>query len=232
MRLPLPPRPQYPERLLIKIAVIEDHALMRDLLVKACREALGGADVAGARDAKSGLALCQESCPDVIILDLVLPDRDGLDLLDELLAATPASKIIGISSYTDEYTLHRAMHSKLHGFVDKNEQTVETLTAAVHAVMNGQRYLSSAVHAAQQALSSNPDSFHKILSDREQSLLTLFGRGLTNEQVAAHVSLSELTVRNHRCRLMAKLNIRTSPELIRYALEKGFTRLNQPSRPA
>jgi DNA-binding NarL/FixJ family response regulator len=215
----------------MKIAVIEDHALMRDLLVKACREAIAGAVVAGARDAASGLTLCRDSVPDVILLDLALPDRDGLDLLDELLAATPAAKIIGISGCTDEYTLHRAMHSKLHGFVDKNEQTVEALTAAIHAVLNGQRYVSAALHAVHVAQRNSPDSFHKILSEREQSLLTFFGRGLTNEQVAAQVNLNELTVRNHRCRLMAKLNIRTSPELIRYALEKGFTRQNPPRRP-
>lgn len=197
---------------------------MRDLLVKACRESIQGSVVSGARDAESGLALCRSDLPDVVILDLALPDRDGLDLLDDLLQACPACKIIGISGYTDEFTLHRAMHSKLHGFVDKNEQTVEALAEAIQSVSRGQRYLSPAVHAVQRSLRDDPISFNKILSTREQSLLGLFGRGLTNEEVAAKVSLSELTVRNHRCRLMAKLNLRTSPELIRYALEKGFAR--------
>jgi two-component system response regulator NreC len=208
----------------LKIAVIEDHALMRDLLVKACRETLPGAEVSGARDAATGVVLCAAMQPDVLILDLALPDGDGLDLLDDFIAACPGCKIIGISGYTDEFTLHRAMHSKLHGFVDKNEQTVEALADAIRTVLKGQRYLSPAVHDAHLSLRNNPVSFDKILSEREQSLLTLFGRGLTNEQVASKVGLSELTVRNHRCRLMAKLDIRTSPELIRYALEKGFTR--------
>jgi DNA-binding NarL/FixJ family response regulator len=213
----------------LKIALIEDHALMRDLLVKACQAAIQGSSVSGARDAESGLELCRAMSPDVIILDLALPDRDGLDLLEDLLTVCPRGKIIGISGYTDEFTLHRAMHSKLHGFVDKNEQTVDALADAIRAVMNGQRYLSPAVREANLSLRNNPVSFDKILSEREQSLLSLFGRGLTNEQVAAKVRLSELTVRNHRCRLMAKLNLRTSPELIRYALEKGFTRA--PSAP-
>ena len=197
---------------------------MRDLLVKACREAIQGSEVSGSRDAQSGLALCATLQPNVVILDLALPDGDGLDLLDDLLASSPQCKIIGISGYTDEFTLHRAMHSKLHGFVDKNEQTVEALADAIHTVLKGQRYLSPAVYDTHLSLRNDPVSFDKILSEREQSLLSLFGRGLTNEQVAAKVGLSELTVRNHRCRLMAKLDIRTSPELIRYALEKGFTR--------
>jgi DNA-binding NarL/FixJ family response regulator len=214
----------------VNICVIEDHALMRDLLVKACREAMEGSIVSGARDAESGLDLCTRIQPDVIILDLALPDRNGLDLLDELLAACKDAKVIGISGYSDEFTLHRAMHSKLHGFVDKNEQTVEALTDAINSVMNGQRYLSSAVQEANLSLRNDPVSFDKILSPREQDMLTLFGRGLTNEQVASEVGLSELTVRNHRCRLLAKLGLKTSPELIRYALEKGFSR-TPASRP-
>ncbi len=196
---------------------------MRDLLVKACREAIQGSVVTGAKDAASGLQLSQVEQPDVIILDLALPDRDGLDLLDDLLAACPRSKVIGISGYTDEFTLHRAINSKLHGFVDKNEQTVEALTEAIAMVQTGQRYLSPLVQEAHLTQRKDPVSFDKILSEREQSLLGLFGGGLTNEQVAEEVGLSELTVRNHRCRLLAKLGFRTSPELIRYALEKGFT---------
>lgn len=203
---------------------------MRDLLVKACREAMKGSAVSGAKDAESGLALCRSDCPDILILDLALPDRDGLDLLDDLLASNPKGKIIGISGYTDEFTLHRAMHSKLHGFVDKNEQTIDALAEAIQTVMSGRRYFSAAVQDAHFSFKNNPASFDKILSEREQGLLGLFGRGYTNEQVAAVVGLSELTVRNHRCRLMAKLDIRTSPELIRYALEKGFTR-PQSARP-
>jgi len=197
---------------------------MRDLLVKACSQAIADSIVTGAGDARTGLALCQTERPDVVILDLALPDRDGFDLIADLQVASPNCKIIGISGYTDEFTLHRAMHSKLHGFVDKNEQTVEALAEAVHTVMAGQRYFSAQVRHAYQSLHSDPKSFDKILSAREQSLLAIFGRGLTNEQAAAEVGLSELTVRNHRCRLMTKLGVRTSPELIRYALEKGFTR--------
>jgi DNA-binding NarL/FixJ family response regulator len=206
----------------LKICVIEDHALMRDLLIKACREAIEGSVVSGARDGESGLDVCKRTQPDVVILDLALPDRNGLDLIDDLLAACPTAKVIGVTGYSDEFTLHRAMHSKLHGFVDKNEQTVDALTDAINSVMSGQRYLSSSVQEAHQSLRNDPSSFDKILSPREQSLLGLFGRGLTNGQVAAQVGLSELTVRNHRCRVLAKLGLRTSPELIRYALEKGF----------
>jgi len=198
---------------------------MRSLLLKACREAMPGSIVSGAQNAVSGLELCRAAQPDVIILDLALPDHDGLDVLEDFLSACPNSKVIGISGYTDEFTLHRAIHSKLNGFVDKNEQTIEHLAAAMHAVMRGERYLSPAARRARLSQRNDQVAFDKILSVREQDLLRLFGRGLTNEEIAAEVNLSDLTVRNHRCRIMAKLDVRTSAELIRYALEKGFTRM-------
>jgi len=215
----------------MKIIVIDDHALMRDLLIGACREAMPGSSVAGARDAGSGLTLCRAQQPDLVILDLALPDRDGLDLLDDLLAACRQCKVIGISGYSDEFTLHRVLHSKLHGFVDKKEQTTDQLALAIRAVLRGERYLSPAANNAQFTQRNDPNAFNKILSAREQQLLTLFGRGMSNEEIAAAVNLSELTVRNHRCRTMAKLGLRTTAELIRYALEKGFIRLEMLGKP-
>jgi len=214
----------------MKIVVIDDHALMRDLLVKACREAVRGSSVSGAGDGESGLSLCRIEQPELILLDLALPDRDGFDLLDDLTVACPHSKVIGISGYSDEFTLHRVGQSKLSGFVDKKEQTVEQLAMAIRAVMGGERYFSPAANRVWMALRNNPAAFNKILSAREQHLLGLFGRGLSNGEIAAAVNLSELTVRNHRCRTMAKLGLRTSAELIRYALEKGFIRLETLGR--
>jgi two-component system invasion response regulator UvrY len=208
----------------MKIAVIEDHALMRDLLLRACSEAIKGSTARGAGDAASGLALCRREKPGIIILDLALPDRDGLDLIDDLLAACPKAKIIGLSGYMDEFTVYRVLGSKLHGFVDKNDHTSGQLAVAIRGVMAGERYFSPTALNAWASLRNDPAAFDKILSAREQYLLTLFGKGLGNDEIAATVNLSELTVRNHRCRIMAKLGLRTSAELISYAFAKGFVR--------
>lgn len=208
----------------MKIAVIEDHALMRDLLVRACGEAIRGAGVHGAADAASGLALCKKEKPGIIILDLALPDRDGLDLIEDLLTASRKSKIIGLSSHVDEFTVYRVLGSRLDGFVDKNDHNSGQLTAAIRAVMAGERYFSPRALRAWDNLRSDPVAFDKILSAREQDLLRLFGQGLGNDDIAAAINLCELTVRNHRCRIMAKLGLRTSAELVNYAYSKGFVR--------
>lgn len=197
---------------------------MRDLLLQSCRQAVKGSTVAGAADAGSGLRLCRRQKPDVILLDLALPDREGLDLIDDLVAAAPKAKVIGLSGYMDEFTIYRVLGSPLHGFVDKNDHTAAQLATAIRTVLRGERYFSARAMEAWSALRSDPAAFDKILSPREQDLLRLFGRGLGNEEIAAEVNLSELTVRNHRCRIMAKLGLKTSAELISYAFEKGFVR--------
>ncbi len=216
---------------IMKIAVIEDHALMRDLLMRACREAVKGVVTVGAGDAASGLKLCRREKPDVIILDLALPDRDGLDLVDELIAASPKVRILGLSGYMDEFTIYRVLGSRLHGFVDKAGHTSEQLAAAIRGILAGERYFSPTAITTWTSLRKDPAAFDKILSEREQNLLRLFGQGLPNDEIASALNLSELTVRNHRCRIMAKLGLRTSAELISYAYEKGFARA-RPRRAA
>lgn len=205
---------------------------MRGLLLRACQDTMPGSSVVGARNAEEGLALGRELQPEIILLDLGLPDRDGLDLLDDLAASARSAKVICISGYTDEVTMHRALRSPLRGFVDKTEATFENLGTAIRTVLEGQTYFSPAVRRARQSLGSDPLAFDKILSEREQALLRWFGRGLSNEEIATALNLSELTVRNHRYRTMAKLGLRTSAELIRYALEKGFARLDSVTQQA
>lgn len=215
----------------MKIVVIEDHALIRDMLVIMCQRAVPGATATSAKDAGTGLALCRRESPDVVFLDLALPDRDGLDILPELFAACPGCKVIALSGYADEFTLHRALNSNVHGFVDKNEQPLEVLGEAVRTVTSGRRYFSPLAQRVRASLREDPEAFDKLLSDWEQQLLGMLGRGLSNEEIAKAQGLSAITVRNHRCRIMAKLGIHSTPELIHYAIEKGFSRLRPSSSP-
>jgi DNA-binding NarL/FixJ family response regulator len=212
----------------VKIVIIEDHKLVRDMLAVSCRGILPGAEVEVASDGREGLALCERQKPELVFLDLVLPDADGLELVPKIFSASPQSKVIALSSFADEFTVHRALRANVHGFVDKNEQPLDVLKEAIETVQGGKTYFSSAVQQLKASLRSDPASFDKLLSDHEQRLLSLFGEGLSNEVVAEKVGLSASTVKAHRRNILSKLGIHSTPELIHYALEKGFTRVRRP----
>lgn len=208
----------------MKLVIIEDQTLIQELLVMACRNFYPAASIHAGSTAAEGLALCGEQLPDIILLDIVLPDQDGLELLPAIREVVPEAKILVLSSHTDEYTLHRTFSSGVNGFVDKNLQTLGILHEAVEAVLAGKSYASTAVQKIRADMRADPRSFAKVLSDREIELLAHFGYGRSNEDVAALVGLSPRTVRNHRHNIMTKLDLNSTPQLIRYALDKGFSR--------
>lgn len=220
VRAPLPLRP-------VKIVVIEDHQLVRDMLALSCSRIFPDVAVQVACDAQSGVELCRSVRPDVVFLDLVLPDRDGLDVLPEIFRHAPNAKVIGLTSFADEFTVHRVLRASIHGFIAKNEQPLELLKEAVETIMAGRQYFSPVVRKLHAALRADPASFDKVLSEHEQRLLSLFGEGLDNAAVAARVGLSAATVKVHRRNILSKLNLHSTPELMHYALEKGFTRLRR-----
>ena len=211
----------------VKLLIVEDQTMVRELLAIACRQALPRAEVRVAGSAQGALEECAKAAPDLVLLDLVLPDGDGLALLPEIFARAPRARVIALSSHIDEVTLHRALGSRVHGIIDKNEQPIKVLGDAIETVMGGGQYLSSAVQRLRASLRADPNAFDKILSDREQEALRLIGEGMSNDEVAAKLGISANTAKNHRLNIMAKLGIHSTPQLIRYAIEKGFTRVHE-----
>ena len=209
----------------MKVLIIEDQTMVRELLVWACQSLFGEDSIVQAGDAASGLEQCKEVKPNLVILDLELPDKDGLELVPDFRSICPGVKIIALSSHTDEVTVHRVIQSNIEGFVDKNEQPMEMLKTAINSVMDGRRYLSPVVRGVWKKLVEESASFNKLLSDREQEILSLIGRGYTNAEISERVGLKVVTVQNHRCNIMSKLDLHSTSHLIRYAMEKGFTRL-------
>jgi two-component system response regulator NreC len=209
----------------MNVLIIEDHTMVRDLLELACAQVLPGARVTTRGTCAGALAAARENPPELVLLDLVLPDGDGLDLLPALFGVAPGAKVIALSSHIDEFTLHRAMSSSVHGILDKNEQPVRILREAIQTVLAGGQYRSSFVKRLKASIRADPTAFDKILSDREQQVLRLIGEGLVNDQIAARLGISLSTAKHHRLNIMAKLDMHSTPQLIRYAIEKGFARI-------
>lgn len=168
---------------------------------------------------------------DIALLDLHLGDEQALDFLPEIRQVAPLLKLIWVTSVATEYLLSRAMEAKLEGFVHKND-SVEVLVTAIERVANGARFVSDTVNQMNVRFRQGANHFNKLLSGREQELVSLLGQGLSNDEAGAMLGLSPSTVQTHRRNIMGRLGLHSATELQAYALKAGFTtqgRLQSPS---
>jgi len=181
----------------IRIAIVDDHALVRAGLVRLLSARY---DVIGeAADAASALALVRRASPDLLLLDLSLPDRDGLSAIPDLIAASPNTRILILTMYDEPEYAAAAVAAGACGLVSKSA-SAETLYAAIDAAVKG---------------TLERPSFG--LTEREQDVLSLLGEGKEDAEIAALLGISPRTVANHCARLMEKLGIHTRAGLIAHA---------------
>ena len=204
--------------------IVEDQKLFRHLLVELCTNQFGFRVVGEAGTVVEALRLVPRARPDVLLLDLQLPDGDGLDLARSLYVTMPDLRVLALTSLHDEVTVHRLRALGLQGYVDKNTQQPDTLRKAIETVASGRVYYTEVLQEVQQAMRADPAAFAKVLSEREQELLGLLGRGMSNEEAAAQMGLAAWTIHSHRRNIMKKLGLPNQGELMRYAIRKGFVR--------
>jgi DNA-binding NarL/FixJ family response regulator len=128
-----------------------------------------------------------------------------------------------ISSYFDEYTLSRIEHAAVQGFIDKSTNTVGELSVAISAIDAGSTYFPMPFTEARRAHSRNPVAFDKVLTDREQTILSLVGEPLSDAEIASKLKLSPETVEKHRFNIMRKLGLTSRAESARFARRCGLT---------
>jgi DNA-binding NarL/FixJ family response regulator len=207
----------------MKIVIVEDERLFRDVLRKACTADLGHDVVGEAGTGKDALAVVPTVHPDLLILDIHLPDMDGLEVLKSLRRKRALIKTLVISSYFDEYTLCRIEQAAVQGFIDKSTNTVAELSLAITAIEGGSTYFPKPFTEARRAHNRNPVAFDKVLTDREQTILGLVGEPLSDAEIAAQLRLSPETVEKHRFNIMRKLGLRSRAESARFARRCGLT---------
>jgi len=209
----------------VKIMVVEDHALFREMMCGVCRRDFGWTVVAETGHGAEAVQLARRHEPEVIILDLHLPDMDGFAVMASLRAMSAKCRILVVSSRCDDYTLHQVERSQVNGFVDKNGTTQEGLRTALTLVAEGRCYYSQLYQTAKLARRSDSENFVARLTEWEQEILSLIGAALTDDEIGAKLNISPKTVMTHRSRIMKKLNVSGTPKLIRYALDHGFTHI-------
>lgn len=202
---------------------VEDDPLWASVITKAIVELPNASFLGAAKDGQTALRLSNEFHPDVAFVDLRLPDCCGLDLAAKLRAGKTAPRIIFLTARSDDLTLLRAWDGSVHGLVWKTTACREHIHAAFSALSDGRRYFPPEVLEAVTRFRGSPTAFFKILSLREQELVEYFVGGKSDEAVATDLGLSSHTVHTHRKRIMAKLDLHTTRDLIQWGADRGFS---------
>jgi DNA-binding NarL/FixJ family response regulator len=206
----------------MKVVVIEDQVLFQEFVVRLLGEMDDYTVVATGRTGEEALDLVRRHKPRILVLDILIPRISGIQVAATVMKEQPQTRILAISSETDSKTIYQVNRLGIAGFIDKNEATVETFKEALKAISQGKRFLSGSLKVKLQELRTDPFAFQKVLTRREQEVLTLIGGGLSDAEIGVHLGLSEGSIHSHRRNLFRKLDVHSTPELIRFANESGF----------
>ena len=211
------------------IVLVEDHQIVLEGLL-ALLEAEPGLTVVGqTNNGSEAVQLAERLRPDVMIVDLMLPGLNGLEVTRLVSQRSPQSRIIILSMYDHESFVVEALKSGAAGYVLKRDG-VAHLVQAVHEVRAGRRYLSPSLSEraleayilyVEQVKNSSQKPV-ETLTPREREVLYLAAQGYTNAEIAAHLVISPRTVEVHRANMMRKLGLRTQADLIRFAIQQGI----------
>ena len=211
----------------IRLLLVDDHAVVRSglrmlLATEADVEIIGEAGTAA-----EALASATDLKPNVILMDIGLPDKSGIDATREIKAQFPNIAIVALTIHEDEEYFFKMLEAGASGYVPKRAAPEELLTA-IRAAANGEVYLypTMAKLLVQDYLVSEPtdkeQSESKKLTKREQEVLTHLAEGESNDEIAKKLVISPKTVARHRENIMRKLNLHSRAELVRYAIRKGI----------
>ena len=208
-----------------RIVLADDHHVVREGL-RALLEAEPDLTVAGeAADGLTTVHLVERVKPDVLIVDVMMPALNGLEVTRQVVRRSPDTHVIVLSMYSDESYVMEALKNGAAGYVLKSS-TRSDLVQAIREVMAGERYLSAplsarAVEAYVERAKGTEVGAYDTLTSREREVLQLAAEGHTNAEMAARLSISPRTAEAHRSAMMRKLGLRRQAELVRYALRRG-----------
>lgn len=208
---------------MIRVLVVDDHAVVREGLKRILQPAEDVTVAAEAATVEEALVAVRARRCDVVLLDLSLPGRGGLDLLRDIKRERPKLPVLVLSIHGEEMFALRALRAGAQAYLTK-ESAPDELLAALRKVAGGGRYLTPGV-AERLASHLDPtasDILHDRLSERELQVLMLIGQGKTPTQVAQELGLSPKTIGTYRARLLDKMGLQTSAELIAYAVRQSL----------
>jgi DNA-binding NarL/FixJ family response regulator len=204
---------------MIRVLLVDDHELFRSSLRLRLEREDGIVPVGEAGTAEQAVVKTRAVQPDVILLDLVLPRRNGSDIIPDLLRVSPAPKVLVVSSHTQPTSVRQAITAGARGYVPKRASDTE-LIEAIRQVAAGGRYVDPDL-GAQLVVADRQPALDPI-SDRERDVLHLLALGYTNQEISKKLYISRRTVDTHRAHVMLKLRLATRAELVLFALANGL----------
>jgi len=202
----------------IKLFVADDHYMV----VEGIRTMLQAENkfewMGHAMNAASCMAFLSHQQPEVLLLDINLPDKSGIELCKEIKEKYPDIRIVGLSSFNQQSFIEKMLENGASGYVLKNA-TLNELVEAIEAVVEGRTFLSL---EANKTIRENKDAKIPVITRREKEVLQLIAEGLTNNQIAEKLFISATTVDTHRTSLLAKFEVKNTANLIRMAAQFEF----------
>jgi DNA-binding NarL/FixJ family response regulator len=208
---------------MINVLIADDHAIVREGLKQIFKET---SDIIVTGEAANGAEVIEkisENCYDVVVLDISMPGRGGLDVLKYIKTHYPAIPVLVLSIYSEDQYAVRVLKAGASGYLTK-ETASEQLILAVRKISEGRKYVSADL--AEKLASSLDENQQKVahekLSDREFQVLKFIGSGMTVGEIAEELSLSVKTISTNRSRVLKKMNMKNNAELICYAIRNGL----------
>lgn len=203
----------------MKILIADDHAIVRKGLKQLMVDEFPGADIIEVSNGNEALATINSQIWDIILLDISMPGRNGIETLKQMRKQGIKAPILMLSIHSETQYAIRALKAGASGFLNK-ENSTEELLIAVHRTLSGRKYITASLA---EKLADTNDSNHgpayERLSDREMQVLQLIASGKTVSEIAEVISLSVNTISTYRSRILEKLNLKNNAELTRYALD-------------
>ena len=207
----------------MRMLIVDDHAIMRCGLIALLREHFKDAVYGEAGDSREGLKAVLEADWDLVILDISMPGRNGLELIQDIKNAKPGLPVLVVSAHSEKDYAIRALKLGAAGYVSK-QSAPDVLVSAVRRVVSGGHYVSPSLaeRLAGSLAGGAVDGSHESLSNRELQVLKMIASGNTLKEIGAELALSEKTVATYRARISEKMGLPTNVDLTRYAMRHGL----------
>jgi len=211
----------------IRVLLADDHTLIRAGLRLVVAQQPDFSVAGEAENGRQAVALAEQLKPDVVVMDIKMPDLNGIEACAQIREALPDTQVVMLSMHSDEAYVLRALKAGARAYLLKDSAEAD-LARAIRAAADGKSFFSPAVGKVlledymRKLQRTGAEDSYELLSPREREILQLVAEGKSSKEIANLLNLSVYTVETHRAKLMQKLNLRSVPEVILYAVRKGI----------